>query len=116
MADQNGPDDDSSAKAAIEQLERSGFFQQMGGLESNLRTLAESLKTLGDSTVERMKEVESLVAHVIAIEAVLAVLVRTHPIDPQAVRTVVKQRTGDVSADGEGSPAVLGIVENIVGK
>jgi hypothetical protein len=116
MADQNGPDDDHSAKAVVEQLEKSGFFQQMGGLESNLRTLAESLKTLGDSTVERMKEVESLVAHVLAIEAVLSVIVRTYPIDSAAVRTVVKQRTGDVSPGGEGSPAVLGVVENILAK
>jgi hypothetical protein len=116
MADQEGQQPGAPSSEVIEQLRRAGFFDQMGGLEQNLKVLADSLKSLGDATVQRVQEMDSLIAHVLAIEAILGTILKTHPVDGAAVRALVRQRTGDISKDGQGSPAVLSVVDDLLGK
>ena len=40
MSDEQGHDPDDASRAFIEQLEASGFFTQIKGLETNLKTIA----------------------------------------------------------------------------
>ena len=104
----------NASKAFLEHLDRSGFFQQITGLENNLKAIADDLKVLGDSTLQRLHETESLVAHVLAIEAVLQVLLKDHPVAVARVKALVKERTAGLSDNTEGSPAVLSVVDEIL--
>lgn len=103
-----------ASKAFLEHLDRSGFFQQITGLENNLKAIADDLKVLGDSTLQRLHETESLVAHVLAIEAVLQVMLKEHPVAVARVKALVKERTAGLSDNTEGSPAVLSVVDEIL--
>jgi hypothetical protein len=99
-----------------EQLDQSGFFQQVEGLENNLKTIATDLKALGEATIQRLQETESLVAHVLGIEAVLQAILETHPVDAEKVRQIVKAKTAELVGGENGSPAVLGVVDDILSK
>ena len=105
-----------ASKEFHEQLNKSGFFQQIEGLENNLKTIAGDLKVLGESTVQRLQETESLVAHVLGIEAVLQAILETHPVDAEKVREMVKAKTSELVGSEDGSPAVLGVVDDILSK
>ncbi len=107
---------EDASKAFHEQLSQSGFFQKIEGLENNLGTIATELKALGEATIQRLQETESLVAHVLGIEAVLQVILATHPVDAEKVREIVKAKTSELAGGEEGSPAVLGVVDDILSK
>ena len=98
----------------LEHLEETGFFQQINELENNLKSIADELKILGDATIQRMQETESLVAHVLAIESILTVMMRSNPVDGTAVEDVVKEKTSEASGDADGSPKVRAVVEELL--
>lgn len=95
-------------------MEETGFFQQINELENNLKNIADDLKILGDATIQRMQETESLVAHVLAIESILTVMMRSNPVDGAAVGDVVKEKTSEASGDADGSPKVRAVVEDLL--
>jgi hypothetical protein len=82
-------------------------------LEKNLKVIADQLHSFGDVVSNRMSELENLAAHVLAIEAVLAVVLREHPVDPEKLKAEVVKRTADISGNPDGSPAVHEIVSNL---
>jgi hypothetical protein len=98
----------------LKHLEEAGFFKQIAVLEANLKTIADDLKTLGQVTLDRTSETETLVAHVLAIEAILKVMVQAAPIDMESVRDVVRQTTAETTGNAEGNPKVAAIAETIV--
>lgn len=106
----------TASQAFLEHLEKTGFFQQINELENNLKRIADDLKILGEATIQRMQETESLVAHVLAIESVLTVMMRSNPVDAAAVADVVKEKTSEASGDAEGSPKVRAVVEDLLSK
>lgn len=95
-------------------LEKTGFFQQINEVEKNLKSIADDLKILGNATIQRMQETESLVAHVLAIESILTVMMRSSPVDAVAVADVVKKKTSEASGDADGSPKVRAVVEDLL--
>ena len=66
MSGDESSDLGTASQAFLEHLEKTGFFQQINELEKNLKSIADDIKILGDATIQRMQETESLVAHVLA--------------------------------------------------
>ena len=100
----------------LELLEQSGFFRQIGVLEESLKTVAGELKTFGDHAVKRMDETENLAAHVLAIESILAVMLKAYPILADDLNAEVKDRTAALSGNAEGSPTVQALAADILAK
>ncbi len=114
MSDEQGQNPDEASKAFIEHLEAAGFFKQIKNLETNLKTIAGDLASLGKTASQRLEETESLAAHVLAVESILSVMLKSNPVDADRVRAAVTDKTADLSGNSEGSPAVLQIVDDIL--
>ena len=105
-----------SSAAFIKTLEQSGFFDQIRNLESNLQNIAGDLGSIGEAATQRIEETESLAAHIIAIEAVLKVMLRTHEVDVEKVHEEVTKMTADSSGNTEGSQTVHQLIGEIFTK
>jgi len=116
MSDGESRDMGEATQAFLQQLETSGFFQQIAELENNLKAISGDLKDLAETATRRLDETESLAAHVLAVEAVLTVMLRDNPIAAEALKTVIKENTSDLSEGGEGSPAVQTIAAGILAR
>lgn len=99
----------------IKTLEQSDFFNQMSNLKESLAGFAGELSTVGESVNSRAAEVETIAAHVMAIEAVLAVMLKSIPLDPDAVKAEVISRSQALSGSPEGSPTVQAVARDIIG-
>lgn len=98
----------------IQQLQTSGFFEQIRDLDANIKKIVADLETLGTVATQRIRETENLAAHLLAVEAILAVILKTHPVDPEAVRATIKQMTAELTGDPEGSRAVHTVVDSLL--
>ena len=107
---------DVTSSVFIQTLEQSGFFDQIKNLEGSLQKIAGDLRDIGDAASKRIDETESLAAHIIAIEAVLKVMLRTHEVDVEQVHTEVTKMTSGSSENPEGSPTVHQLVGEIFTK
>lgn len=103
-----------TSDAIIRELESSGFFQQIGDLEKNLKAIAGDLQSLGKTATQRLEETESLAAHVLAVEAILAVILKTLPVDADAVRREVSRNTKALTGGDKGSTTVQLVVDSIL--
>lgn len=106
--------DDESASDVIRQLQTAGFFEQIRDLDSNIKRIVGDLQTLGTLATQRVRETENLAAHLLAVEAILAVILKTHPVDPEAVKTAIRDMTADLSGDPDGSQAVRTVVDSLL--
>lgn len=104
------------SEAFLAELEKMGFFQQIQGLETNLSKLAEDLRALGKTATQRLEETDSLAAHVLAVEAILTVLIKSVPVDAEAVKAVIKEKTAEISGNPEGSPTVHAVAAEFLAK
>ncbi len=103
-----------AAETFMEQLENRGFFKQIEELEASLKIISSELNTIGKAAVDRMNETESTFAHVLAIEAILVEMLKANPVDAEAIKTVIKNRTAGISGVPEGSPMVVEAAEDIL--
>ncbi len=115
MAEDDDRDDDGETpQDVIHQLQTTGFFEQIRDLDANIKKIVGDLETLGSLATERLRETENLAAHLLAVEAILAVILKTHPVDPEAVRSAIKQMTAELTGDPDGSPAVRSVVDTLL--
>ncbi len=63
-----------------------------------------------------MEETENLLAHVLAMEAILAVMLKTYPIGAEDLQAGIKDRTDVLSNNPEGSPTVHALTLEILEK
>jgi len=103
-------------EAVLGQLEQSGFFQQVSELEANLKAIAGDLQVLGETATQRLDETESLAAHVLAVEAILSVMLKTCPVDAEAVRALINQSTQDLTGSDDQASPVQGVADSILGQ
>jgi hypothetical protein len=80
MSDEQEQCPDNTSSAFIEQLQATGFFEQIKNLETNLKIIAADLTSLGQTATQRLQETESLAAHVLAVESILAVMLKSNPV------------------------------------
>ena len=104
----------AASQAFVQHLEDSGFFAQIKDLEGNLTKIAEELQTFGQASQVRMEESENPAAHILAIESILAVLIRNSGVSMDDIKAEVKDRTAAISGVEDGSPSVHAIAEDIV--
>ncbi|MDH5189206.1 MAG: hypothetical protein OEW37_09665 [Rhodospirillaceae bacterium] len=102
-------------KTFIKTLEKSEFFQQMDNLKVSLAGVAGELSEVGARVNGRNEEVETLAAHIMAIEAILAVIIKDVSVDPEAVKAEVARRSEAFSGHPDGSPTVQAVALDIVG-
>jgi ABC-type transporter Mla subunit MlaD len=79
-------------------LEESGFFKQINNLEESLKAIAGELQSFGENANERMGETENLAAHVLAMESILAVMLKKYPIDADDLKAEIKDASPTVQA------------------
>ncbi len=116
MADRDADDSAAAHQHFLELLEQSGFFQQIQSLETNLKSVAGELQSFGGNVAQRMEETENLAAHVLAIESILAVMLKAYPILADDLRSEVKDRTAALSGNADGSPTVQALAAEILAK
>ena len=114
MSDTEPSDAQEASQAFVKHLEDSGFFNQIKDLEGNLTQIAEELQSFGQATQARMEESENLAAHILAIESILAVVLKKSGISLDEVKAEVKDRTAAISGVEDGSPSVHAIAEDIL--
>ena len=116
--DDNAPPG-KTPQAFLGELETQGFFRQIQDIETNLKNISEQLANFARSATERAQETESFAAHILALQAVTAVLARHANIPPQAVaaeiKDEIKARTAKLSDSPEGSPEVHAIAAALLG-
>ncbi|MCG8509614.1 MAG: hypothetical protein MI741_10355 [Rhodospirillales bacterium] len=107
---------DPTTLALIEQLKTTGFFDQMRNLDANIRKIVTDLETLGGLATQRVQETENLAAHLLAVEAILAAILKIHPVDADAVQQAIREITADGASEAAESRAVQSVVENLLAK
>jgi len=112
--DQDNPGD--VHQVFLDMLEGSGFFRQINALEESLNIIAGELKSFGESVNTRAAESENLAAHVLALQSILAVMLKTHPIDEDDLKAEIRDRTAALTGDDSGSPTVQALALEILGK
>lgn len=105
-----------TAEAFHQQLEESGFFDQLHSVERSLDLIAEDLTALGSTATRRLEEIENLAAHMLAVEAILDVLLDSVTVDAEAVHARVRRATADPQVAPEGNPTVLAIVDDLLAR
>lgn len=114
MSDTQANDPGAVSQAFLKHLEDTGFFQQIKDLEGNLTTIAGELQKFGEAANARMEETENLAAHILAIESILAALLKSASVSLDDVKAEVKERTAAISGDEDGSPTVHHIAEEML--
>jgi len=116
MSDQDANDAAAAHRQFLELLEQTGFFQQIHSLEANLKSVAGELQSFGGNVAQRLEETENLAAHVLAIESILAVMLKAYPILADDLMAEVKDRTAALSGNADGSPTVRALAADILAK
>ncbi len=116
MSDKEGTATGGTHQVFLDLLEESGFFQQINNLEESLKIIAGELKAFGESAEKRMAEYESLAAHMLACESILAVMLKTHPISAADLKAEIKDKTAALTGNGDGSPTVQALAMEILDK
>jgi len=107
------PDIVAAAEAFVRHLEREGVFAEIKAVEARLVDLAGELEAFGRHATERVKETDNLAAHVLALEALVAILLRQVPVHDDEIDEEVRRRTRDIIGDAEGSRLVRTIAREI---
>lgn len=110
----NGAKVTDATLSLIEQLSSTGFFEQIRELDTNIKRIVGDLEVLGGLATQRVQETENLAAHLLAVEAILAVILKKHPVDPEAVQAAIIEMTEKVSDGSTENKAVQSIVESLL--
>ncbi len=98
----------------LDLLENAGFFQQINILQESLNVITGELKSFGEGTVKSMEETENLATHVLAMESILAVMLKKYPISADELDAEIKDRTAATSGNAKGSPIVHALAQSIL--
>lgn len=90
------------------------FLAQVGALQGTLSKLATDISDIGEKATQRLDEMESMAAHIMAIESVMAVMLKNHPVEAQDVHDMVVSRTAELSGHEDGSPSVQAVAVDIL--
>ena len=103
----------AAAEAFVRHLERAGVFAEIKDVEARLKNLAGELEGFGHQASRRAEETENLAAHVLALEALVATLLRQVPVPDAEIDDEVRRRTRPLTGDDDGSALVRAIAREI---
>ncbi len=92
---------------AMRDIGMDGFLEQMGQLQTSLDKIADGMEALGSSVVRQGKDTENLAAHILALEALMAVILRHIPVDIADVRNEANRRANMKGPPGAGNNSVV---------
>ena len=107
---------DSAAIAFLNDLQQSGFFEQVKDLQNSVGMVATDLKDLGARATERLEETESLATHILAIEAILTVLLKAAPVDRAEVSALIQGETSKMTGGDGANTLVESVAMNLIDK
>jgi hypothetical protein len=115
----NGAPGEHSSPATLGEADVRRLFAQIQEVEGSLKGIAEQLATFARAATERVQETESFAAHILALQAIVAVLARhAHaPADAIAaeIGDEIKARTAGLAGNPDGSPEVHAIAQALLG-
>ncbi len=115
MNDGRGQRDPEAPDDILRQLGLDSFFTQMETLQGSLDKVAQGMGALGENAQRQTRDTDNMAAHVLAMEAILAVMLRQMPINIEDVRAEVRRRTGaGDDANTESSDIVMHLAENLI--
>ncbi len=120
MADRTSPSPEGEARqSALGEAEIQRLFGQIQEIEGSLKGIADQLANFARSATDRAQETESFAAHILALQAIVAVLARHANASPESVaaeiRDEIKARTASLAGAADGSPEVHAIAQALLG-
>ncbi len=113
----NSDEELSEAAAArmMRDLGIDGFMEQMGHLQTSLDKVGQGMDSLGSSVARQGTDTENLAAHVLALESLMAVILRQIPVDTVEVRREANRRSNTSRTPGERTNSVVAnLAEDII--
>lgn len=90
------------------------FFDQIKEIDGNIKQLRDDLKLIGDSTGAHFDQLDDIAAHIIALEAIVATMLASNPVDKDAVMEWIKSNTAETSESSDGSEKVRMIADQLL--
>ena len=103
-------------KILVEQLKATGILDQNRQLLADLEVVSNRLEEYAKTAVSRLRETESIAAHVLAIEALLVVILRQMPISKADLISEVKKLQPKGNSNGQQTSLVESIASDIFEK
>ena len=103
-------DDQASiaTQAFFQQLEKSGFFDQISTLETALTSIVKDIQSFSEDANKRQQESENMAAHILATEAIISALLKKIPVEDQDLITEIERQAIN--------PTVETIARNLIQK
>lgn len=106
----------SEHQAFIEHLESTGFFQQIGNLESSLKSIVGEIEAFSLTSNKRQEESENIAAHILAMEAILTGILKKYPLEEQNLADEIDRQAAALTGDGKPNPTVEAIAMDLLRK
>ncbi|MDP6173310.1 MAG: hypothetical protein QGF09_03990 [Rhodospirillales bacterium] len=90
------------------------FFDQIKEIDGNIKQLRDELKNIGEAANAHFDQLDDLAAHIIAVEAILCVALKSVDVDGAAVKEWIKTNTSDSSDNEVGSEKVHMVAEQLL--
>ncbi len=90
------------------------FFDQIKEIDGNIKKLRDELKNIGEAANAHFDQLDDLAAHIIAVEAILCVALKSVDVDGAAVKEWIKTNTSDSSDNEVGSEKVHMVAEQLL--
>lgn len=104
-----------TAARAMRDLGLDGFMEQMGHLQASLDKVGQGMESLGASVARQSTDTENLAAHVLALESLMAVILRQIPVDIAEVRREANRRANTSRTPGDRTNSVVAnLAEDII--
>ena len=89
------------------------FFDQIKEIDGTIKQLRDDLVGIGKSTDMHFEHLDDIAAHIIALEAIDAAMIKTIDGAVENVRHWVKEMTAESSGNVDGSQKALALVDDI---
>lgn len=90
------------------------FFDQIKELDGNIKQLRDDLKNIAGAAEAHFDQLDDIAAHIIALEAIMASVMKQVKVDPEEVRAWVKEMTDEGGSRPEGSSKARTIVDQMM--
>lgn len=111
-------DQELETETAVRMLDELGlddFMEQMGRLQTSLAKVGQGMESLSSSVVRQSKDTENLATHVLALESLMAVIIRQIPVDTAEVRREANRRANASRPPGDhANTVVANLAEEII--